>query len=664
MSAAILVWLLASGAPEAALEKILAVKVVEPDAVVEGLESHLVARVPTMPAAASKEDWEKKAAAYRRDIFEKVLFVGEAARWRDAKTRVEWLSEIPGGPGYRIRKLRYEVLPGMWIPSLLYEPTTLAGMTPVVLNVNGHDAKGKAADYKQIRCINQAKRGMLALNVEWFGMGQLQTLGFAHGRLNQIDLCGASGLAPFYLAMSRGIDLLLAHPAADPSRVAVTGLSGGGWQTITISSLDPRVALANPVAGYSSFKTRAGERRDLGDSEQTPVDLATVADYAHMTALRAPRPTLLTYCQRDNCCFQAPYALGPLMEAALPIYGLYQSQPALRFHINHDPGTHNYERDNREAFYRMVGDFFYPGDPKFPFAEIPCEGEVKDAKELEVPLPADNVDFPAMARQLAKSLPKRPAPPKQRSSLAVWQDETRRTLAELLRYRAEDPTVLAGPYVEEGGSRVRRIQAKFGSRWIVAVVELVQGEPKGTAIVVADGGRRGSAAAARRHLQAGRRVLVVEPYFIGDYAIGREYLWALFVSAVGERPLGWQAAQVAGVVRWAGKEFRDEPLLAAEGPRSSAACLAAAALEPAIARLELGDSLGSLKEVLERNLAVEQQPELFCFGLLEQWDLSHAAAAIAPRPVQFLGASDRVRAEFKDLPAIYAALGSAHRPFD
>ena len=35
---------------------------------------------------------------------------------------------------------------------------------PVVINVNGHDGDGKAAPYKQMRCINLAKRGMLALN--------------------------------------------------------------------------------------------------------------------------------------------------------------------------------------------------------------------------------------------------------------------------------------------------------------------------------------------------------------------------------------------------------------------------------------------------------------------------------------------------------------------
>ena len=59
-----------------------------------------------------------------------------------------------------------------------------------MLNVNGHDAKGKAADYKQIRCINQAKRGILALNLEWFGMGQLKGPGFGHGLINAVDLCG------------------------------------------------------------------------------------------------------------------------------------------------------------------------------------------------------------------------------------------------------------------------------------------------------------------------------------------------------------------------------------------------------------------------------------------------------------------------------------------
>jgi dienelactone hydrolase len=176
--------------------------------------------------------------------------------------------------------------------------------------------------------------------------------------MNQLDLCGTSGLAPFYFALKHGLDVLLAQPHADPKRVAVTGYSGGGWQTLFISALDPRVTLANPVAGYSSLRTRIRHFKDLGDSEQIPCDLATLADYTHLTALMAPRALLLTYNAKDECCFEAGYALQPVLQAGQPVFKLCGQENRLRSHINYDPGTHNYEQDNREAFYRMVGDCF------------------------------------------------------------------------------------------------------------------------------------------------------------------------------------------------------------------------------------------------------------------------------------------------------------------
>ncbi|HSG71023.1 MAG TPA: hypothetical protein VLA12_11445, partial [Planctomycetaceae bacterium] len=178
---------------------------------------------------------------------------------------------------------------------------------------------------------------------------------------NQLDLCGTSGLAVHYLSQKRGLDILLDHPNSDPKRVAVTGLSGGGWQTIFISALDSRVTLSNPVAGYSSFITRAEYQSDLGDSEQTPSDLATVADYSLLTAMLAPHPTLLTNNAEDQCCFKASHAQPPLIAAATPIFDLYGQTAWFRTHVNHDPGTHNFEKDNRQQLYKMFGDYFYGG---------------------------------------------------------------------------------------------------------------------------------------------------------------------------------------------------------------------------------------------------------------------------------------------------------------
>ena len=183
----------------------LSQKIIDPNLPLREVQTYTESRVIPTPAFNNSTDWDAYARDVRNDVLDKVVFRGEAAKWRKIPTTVEWLDTIDGGPGYRIRKLRYEILPGMWVVALLYEPDELKGKVPVVMNVNGHDRPlGKAAEYKQIRCINQAKRGMIALNVEWLGMGQLTSAGFNHYCMNQLNLCGTSGLAPFYLTMSRG----------------------------------------------------------------------------------------------------------------------------------------------------------------------------------------------------------------------------------------------------------------------------------------------------------------------------------------------------------------------------------------------------------------------------------------------------------------------------
>lgn len=629
------------------------------------VEAYTEALVPRMPRVETVEDWELHTRRIRERLFQRVVFHGEAAAWRDAKTKVVWLDTIPGGPGYRIKKLRYEALPGLWIPALLYEPEKLSGKVPVILNVNGHDRNGKAAPYKQMRCINLAKRGMLALNVEWFGMGQLRAENFQHGRMNQIDLCGSSGLAPFYLNMKRGLDLLLSLEHADPQRVAVTGLSGGGWQTIFFSALDTRVTLTNPVAGYSSFRTRIHFQKDLGDSEQTPCDMATVADYTHLTAMMAPRAALLTFNSKDDCCFEAGYALPPLLEAAKPIFKLHGRENALRSHVNDDPGNHNYEQDNREAFYKMVGDHFYPGDATFDPKEIPCPGEVKSNEDLAVALPEKNADFHSLALALSATLPRESKLPKDKAAAEAWQKARREKLRDVVR--AKDYSVKAEKVGtdEKGGIKATFWKLKMGDAWTVPVVEMVKGEPKSTAILVNDAGRRADPVNAERLLKAGQRVLAVDPFYFGESKIEKkDWLFALLVAAVGERTLGIQASQLAALARWSVAEHQGGPItLVAVGPRSSTFALVAAGLEErAIGKLELHGAWGSLKEVIEQNRSVEQMPEMFCPGLLEGFDVKQLTALVAPCQVKFVAASSRAKAELTELKRWYSTLGVEFDP--
>jgi hypothetical protein len=639
---------------QAQVEKLLARRIIDAELPLAEVQAFTEQRVPPMPRIVSRDEWEKTAARLRADVLEQVVFRGEARNWRLAKSRVEWLDRIECD-GYRIRKLRYEAVPGMWIPALLYEPSALAGNVPAVLNVNGHDRQGKSADYKQIRCINQAKRGMLALNVEWIGMGQLNLPENSHYCQNQLDLCGTSGVAVMLLAMQRGLDVLLAHEHADPRRVAVAGLSGGGWQTIFVSSLDERVTLANPVAGYSGFRTRVRYLKDLGDSEQTPSDLATVADYTHLTAMLAPRAALLTYNQSDNCCFEAPYALPPLVQAAEPVFKLYGAQARFRTHVNHDPGNHNFERDNREALYRMLGDVFYSGDSSFDATEIDVAGDVKSAEELNVPLPEGNATLYSLTMDLAKGLPREAALPTDRQQATQWQTERRRRLAELVKYHAYECAASKEATADVEGAAVSHWKLSIGGEWTVPVVEFTPRDARSTVLIVADEGRAAASESVARLLGEGRRVLAVDPFYFGESKIAsKDFLFGLLVAAVGERPIGVQASQLAAVARWAREAHGKPVVLAAQGPRTGTVALIAGALETAaIERVELSGAYGSLQEVLEQNLKSSQMPEQFCFGLLAEFDVPQLAALSAPRPVLFRQASDRARTELAPLAGWY-----------
>ena len=94
------------------------------------------------------------------------------------------------------------------------------------------------------------------------------------------------------------------------------------------------------------------------------------------------------------------------------------------------------------------------------------------------------------------------------------------------------------------------------------------------------------------------------------------------------------------------------------GPRCSTIALVAAALErEAVAAVELHDPLASLKDVIQQNRSVEQNPEWFCFGLLAELDIRQIAALVAPRPVEVQKASDRAKAELGGLRDWYKLLG-------
>ena len=313
--------------------------------------------------------------------------------------------------------------------------------------------------------------------------------------------------------------------------------------------------------------------------------------------------------------------------------------------MNHVPGTHNYEIENREAFYHFVGEHFFPDDKAYDPKEIPCKDEIKTAQQLAVDLPKDNATFLSLAKSLSTSLPRH---------RGLFPGT--KTLSALVK--AREFRVKAEKAGSEGPATFWRL--KMDDAFTLPAVEIVPAEAKGTTVIFSESGRSALAADVARLLADGRRVIAVDPFYYGESKIEkRDFLFALLVAATGERPLGIQAGQIAAVSRWAGGSVT----LEAVGPRASLVALIAGALEEkAIAGLRLQRSYGTLKEILEQGLGVDKAPELFCFGLLEVGDIRQFVELIAPRPVAFVAPGDRVRAELGELKAFYAGLGSDFDP--
>ena len=621
----------ASAADVDAIQKLLDETVLEPGTSLREVQEFTETRVPRVPDVKSANEWTTLSNELRARTLNEVVLRGDAEAWAKAPTEAEWLETIDGGAEYRIRKLRFEAVPGMWIPALLYEPKKLTGKSPVFLNVNGHDGKGKVADYKQARCINLAKRGIIALNLEWVGMGQLRTEDFVHYRMNQLDLCGTAGIAPFYLSMKRGLDILLSHENADPDRVGVAGLSGGGWQTIFISGLDDRVTLSNPVAGYSSFRTRAYVQSDLGDSEQTPSDLATVVDYTHLTAMRAPHPTLLTNNDRDRCCFAAGNALPLLLESSRPKYRLYGQYDNLWAHINHLPGSHNFQQDNREALYRFIGAKWFSDNDKFNTREIDCSAELKTADELHVPIAENNAGFNTIAMGLMKPLPHNQ--PIKENIPSVATGRVRRGLAKIVRSQGNDLRAVPSAKIEGN----RNVTFRIGDEWTVPATVITPENQNRTVILVSDGGRRTAAKVIAKLLDDGAQVVAVDPFYFGESKIPtRDFLYGLLVAAVGERPLGIQVDQLRSISKAIAEDHITQSVeLYALGRRTGLGALIASALEPeTIAQVTVVGGFESLKQIIEENLRVSEAPELFCFGLLKEFDIPQIEALVTGNVVQ------------------------------
>ena len=86
------------------------------------LQSYLMKRIVTPHAPARPEQWNASGQKLRKHILEDIIYHGWPQSWVQAPPHFEQVAVIETGKGYRLRKFRYEIVPGFTSTAILYEP--------------------------------------------------------------------------------------------------------------------------------------------------------------------------------------------------------------------------------------------------------------------------------------------------------------------------------------------------------------------------------------------------------------------------------------------------------------------------------------------------------------------------------------------------------------
>lgn len=589
------------------------------------VQQYLSHRIPALPSPASAQEWTAEERKLQKHVLEDIAYHGWPREWVESAPQFEQVGETISGNGYRVRKLRYQIVPGFQATAILYEPEKMSGRVPAILNVIGHEPLGPAAEYEQKRCINFAKQGIVALSLGWSGYGEMALKGDDHDDAAALDLVGSNALGFFYLSMRRGLDYLAALPEVDPARLGMTGISGGGWQTIVLSSLDDRVAVAVEVAGFGSMQSNITHPIDTDEIEESATDLTQDEDYTFLVAMRAPRPTLLIHNAEDTCCFRAalvkPYIYTPIK----PFFGLFGKADALQWYENTDPGTHNYQLVNRRQAYSFFAEHFHMPPVN---DEIFSSTEIRSPEELAVGLPADNLTITGLARELAKTIT-RPEIPTRGEARSAWIAAQRVKLNQVTRYapvsvqnawRLTNTRRLA---IQTVGYRFDLSNGLSASGVWLQAIGAADDAP--VTIVLNDKGYAASGDAISWHVNRGEQVLALDLLFNGTMRPQVPNLsdWEMLVASSGDRPLGMEAAQLIAVARWLRANRADTKVqIETNGMRSAVIAAVAAAIDPNVfSEVTSVHGINSLGYLLDDPIAYRSAPDLFCLDLYKYFDI-------------------------------------------
>ena len=287
---------------------------------------------------STKADWEKRAEVIREGIARGMKLDQMPKRDTPFNTIIHSTREMDG---YIVENIAIESFPGFYITGNLYRPASQEPFqkSPGILSVHGHGTDPRFGESVQTRSAAFARMGAVVFAYDMIGYGDSKQVE------HKID----AALAIQTYNSQRVIDYLVSRPDVDSERIAVTGESGGGTQTIMLTALDPRIKVSVPVVMVSAYFF-GGCVCESGMPVHKSADHQT--NNVEIAALAVPRPMLLVS-DGGDWTKNTPRIEMPYIQK---VYALYDAESKID-NVHLPAERHDYGPSKRAVVYNYLAQY-------------------------------------------------------------------------------------------------------------------------------------------------------------------------------------------------------------------------------------------------------------------------------------------------------------------
>src|SRR6266536_5578112 len=284
------------------------------------------------------EDWKKQRPELRRQLLEMLGLDPLPAR-TPLKAQITGRLERDA---YRIEKIIFQSLPGLYVTGNFYVPNGPAKLLPTILYLCGHSPHplGAKVEY-QDRADWFASHGYPCLVLDTLEFGEVAGIHHGTHNLNMwhwLSLGYTPAGVEVWSAI-RALDYLETRPEVDKRHIGLTGISGGGAMTWYTAAVDERVAAAAPVCSTFTFGSQAAHWIASGQCDCIYYHNTYLVDFPVVGALIAPRPRLIISGQKDTIF--PPDGYHEVFQRTKRVYDLYAGAASERIREVDDDVGHS-----------------------------------------------------------------------------------------------------------------------------------------------------------------------------------------------------------------------------------------------------------------------------------------------------------------------------------